>query len=140
MSLQASSRAAEGKPAASYYWQRMALIADIKKLIRDEASAIASLDMEKLSKAVRKIEGLQAKLEHLDRKQKTESESLTDSERDALLRSLGELLRMHDDNLKCLLAKRETILQELKSVRVKKTARKAYGSFQNKKANLNKSR
>jgi predicted transcriptional regulator len=107
----------------------VAILTDIKRLISEEASAIASLDIERLSKAAREIENLQAKVEDLDRRQKLTGAGrpLTDSERDVLVRSLEEIVRMHDENLQNLIDKRKTVLQELKSVRTKKNARAAYG-------------
>ncbi len=114
---------------------------DIKLLFEEERAAIEALDMEKLSIVISKMESVLSEMEPLNRQKNADGKGrLMERERALIIRSLAELSDTGDENLKRLLKKREETLAQLKEIRTKRAALKAYSNTRKVKDVFNTNR
>lgn len=114
---------------------------DIKLLFEEERAEIEALDTEKLSIVISKMESVLSEVESLNRQKNADGqERLMEHERALIIRSLAELSDMGSENLKRLLQKREETLAQLKEIRTKRAALKAYSNTRKVKNVFNTNR
>jgi len=138
-----ASPGAEKKPHTDGYGQqKLAYLGEMKHFIEEERSAIEALDLEMLDEVLNRKDALREEIDRFDQKQEQNGGGslLTEHEIEFIVKTLEELSRMENENHRLLLDKREIIFKELKAVRTKKSARKAYGGTKEQSSILSESR
>jgi len=123
-----------------YFGQKSTYLEQIKRLLISQRRAIDALDAGRLSMTIIEIEKIQAKVEGLDEGNVlTGLNNLSRDKRSALAKLLDEVSRLGKDNAERLLAKRDLVQKELKEIRTKSSARKAYDTGKIQKSLLSTS-
>ncbi|MCL6471328.1 MAG: hypothetical protein K6T91_00740 [Firmicutes bacterium] len=134
-----NSKAKDVSQMSDYIKRKSAYLKDIKLLIDEERAAIEALDVEKLNVVIGKMEEALSKIETLDNQQEDSGvDQLSAHERDVILKALEQISGEGDKNLKLLLKRREETLAQLKELRIKKDAHKAYNRPQAVRSVVNK--
>lgn len=131
----------EKLPTGNYFEQKSMYIKQIKRLLVNQRKAIETLDAGRLSATITEIERIQAKVEGLDKENAlTGSNKLSAEERSVLAKLLDEVSQLGKGNAECLRKQREMVQKELKEIRTKSSARKAYNTGKTPKSLLSTSR
>jgi len=133
----------EGKklPTGNYFHQKSMYLRQIKRLLVDQRKAIETLDAGKLNATIIEIERIQAKVEGLDKENAlTGSNKLSGGERSILAKLLDEVSQLGRGNAERLRVQRDLVQEELKEIRTKSSAMKAYNLGKTPKILLSTSR